>query len=135
MDKTALLRIAFFVFTTVAAVFFIELIYLAIARPIQRRRSINRRLGALDKGAAGEQVLNRLRAELIAGHEEFAREVAERYGAKEPDALFFSRCGLHKAAEWYQASGGYRFATYAVWWMRHAIVSKRTWERTKGALG
>jgi len=63
MDTTALLRIMFFVFTTVAVVFFIELIYLAIARPIQRKRSINRRLGALDKGAAGEQVLNRLRAE------------------------------------------------------------------------
>jgi len=63
MDTTALLRIAFFVFTTVAVVFFIELVYLAIAGPIQRKRSINRRLGALDKGAAGEQVLNRLRAE------------------------------------------------------------------------
>jgi len=63
MDTSALLRIGFFVFTTVAAIFFIELIYLAIARPIQRKRSINRRLGALEKGAVGEQVLNRLRAE------------------------------------------------------------------------
>ena len=63
MDTTALLRIMFFVFTTVAVIFFIELIYMAIAGPIQRKRSINRRLGALEKGAAGEQVLNRLRAE------------------------------------------------------------------------
>jgi hypothetical protein len=81
------------------------------------------------------QTLDRLRAELVTGHEEFARTVAERYGAQEPDALFFARCGLHKAAESYQPSRGYRFGTYAVWWMRAAIANKRTWGLTKEALG
>jgi tight adherence protein B len=63
MDTTALIRIMFFVFTTVAAIFMIELIYLAIAGPIRRKRSINRRLGALAGNPAAEQVLHRLRAE------------------------------------------------------------------------
>jgi tight adherence protein B len=63
MDTTALVRILFYVFTTVAAIFVIELLYLAIAGPIRRRRSINRRLGALAGNPAGEQVLHQLRAE------------------------------------------------------------------------
>ncbi len=63
MDTNALLRILFFVFTTVAAVFLIELIYMSVAGPIQRKRGINRRLGALAANPAGEQVLHRLRAE------------------------------------------------------------------------
>lgn len=63
MDSAALIRIMFYVFTTIAAVFLIELIYLAIAGPIRRKRSINRRLGALATNPAGEQVLQRLRAE------------------------------------------------------------------------
>jgi hypothetical protein len=81
------------------------------------------------------QTLDRLRAELVAAHEEFAWKVAARYGARERDALFFARCGLHKAAESYLPSRGYRFGTYAVWWMRAAIVNKRTWGLTKEALG
>lgn len=63
MDTTALLRISFFVFSAVAVIFFIEMIYLAVAAPLQRKRSINRRLGALEGGMAGEEVLHRLRAE------------------------------------------------------------------------
>jgi tight adherence protein B len=63
MDDAALIRILFYVFTTVAAVFLIELVYLAVAGPLRRRRSINRRLGALAGNPAGEQVLQKLRAE------------------------------------------------------------------------
>jgi DNA-directed RNA polymerase sigma subunit (sigma70/sigma32) len=77
------------------------------------------------------QTLDRLRAELIAGHEDFVRTVAARYGAKVPDALFYARCGLAKAAESYPVSRGYRFGTYAIWWIRAAIDNKRTWGRTK----
>jgi hypothetical protein len=82
------------------------------------------------------QTLDQLRAELIAGHEELALTVSGRYAAKEwPDALFFARCGLYKAAESYEPSSNYRFGTYAVWWMRSAIVNKRTWGLTKETLG
>ena len=63
MDSEALIRIMFFVFATIAAIFMIEVIYFAIAGPIRRRRSINRRLGALAGNPSGEQVLHRLRAE------------------------------------------------------------------------
>ena len=63
MDTTTLVRIMFFVFTTIAAVFLIELIYVSLAGPIRKKRGINRRLGALAADPAGEQVLHRLRAE------------------------------------------------------------------------
>lgn len=63
MDTTALLRISIFVFSAVAVIFFIEMIYMAVAAPLQKKRAINRRLGALEGGKAGEEVLQRLRAE------------------------------------------------------------------------
>lgn len=63
MDTTALLRISIFVFSAVAVIFFIEMIYMAVAAPLQKKRALNRRLGALEGGKAGEEVLQRLRAE------------------------------------------------------------------------
>jgi tight adherence protein B len=63
MDSEALVRIMFFVFATIAAIFMIEMIYFALAVPIRRKRGINRRLGALAGNPAGEQVMQRLRAE------------------------------------------------------------------------
>jgi hypothetical protein len=75
--------------------------------------------------------LDRLRAELVAGHEELARQVVAKYGSGVPDALHFARSGLRYAATLYQVSRGYRFGTYAAWWMRSAIVKKRTWGRSQ----
>ncbi len=63
MDFEALTRIAFYIAAAVAAIFLVEAIYLALARPIGRKRSINRRLKALNGGAEGEQALLRMKAE------------------------------------------------------------------------
>jgi tight adherence protein B len=63
MDFEALTRIAFYIAAAVAAIFLVEAVYLALARPIVRSRGINRRLKALNDGVVGEQALLRLKAE------------------------------------------------------------------------
>lgn len=63
MDPTAAARIAFYVSVVIAAVFAVEAIYLAIARPLARKSGVNRRLKVLQHGQAGEQALNLLRSE------------------------------------------------------------------------
>lgn len=63
MDSVALTRIGFFVCVAVAVIFLAEALYLAFAAPINRKRSVNRRLKALDEGYAGEQALVRLKAQ------------------------------------------------------------------------
>ncbi len=63
MDITALVRITFYVCTAVAVIFLIEAVYMAMAAPIRRKHTINRRLKAQSTGGTGEQVLLTLRAE------------------------------------------------------------------------
>jgi tight adherence protein B len=63
MDFDTIIRVAFFVSTATAAIFFAETVYFALAAPISRDRNINRRLKALGEGLAGEQALIRLKAE------------------------------------------------------------------------
>jgi DNA-directed RNA polymerase sigma subunit (sigma70/sigma32) len=81
------------------------------------------------------RTLDQLRAELVAAHEDLARSVAEQYAGTEPDALFFARCGLRRAAEYYEVSRGYRFAPYAIWWIRQAIAARNSYGRKKESLG
>jgi hypothetical protein len=98
------------------------------------RMSLQEFVNLEDANLQDLQTVDRLRAQLVGGHEKLARKVAAQHDAGEPNALFFARCGLHKAAEWYQASRGYRFGKYALWWMQEAIAKKRTWGLTKEAL-
>jgi len=63
MDFEALTRIGFYIAAAVAAIFLVEAIYLALARPFGRNRGINRRLKSLNDGVVGEQALLRLKAE------------------------------------------------------------------------
>jgi tight adherence protein B len=63
MDTVALTRIGFYVFVAAAVIFLVEALYLALAAPIGRKRSVNRRMRALDEGFAGEQVLVRIKAQ------------------------------------------------------------------------
>ena len=48
MDFEAFTRIAFYIAAAVAAIFLVEAVYLALARPFSRSRGINRRLKALN---------------------------------------------------------------------------------------
>lgn len=63
MNTDFLIRAAFYVCSAAAAIFLVEAIFMAVAVPVGRRRSVNRRLRTLDAGIAGEQALLRLKAE------------------------------------------------------------------------
>lgn len=63
MDSANLARIGFFVCVAIAAILLFEALYLTFVIPAQRKRSVNRRLRAMDSGTLGEQALIQLRAE------------------------------------------------------------------------
>ena len=63
MDSDFLIRAAFYVCTATAVIFIVEAIFLAVAGPVSRKRSVNRRLKTIDAGIAGEQTMLRLKAE------------------------------------------------------------------------
>ena len=61
MDTTNLIKLGFYVCFAVAVIFVAEALYLAFASPIMRKRSINKRLKAIDQGKIGEQGLIQLK--------------------------------------------------------------------------
>ncbi len=63
MDQTALIRIGFYVCTTIAVVLAVQALFLAISGPILKKRNINRRLKAMDEAGSGEKALMLLKAE------------------------------------------------------------------------
>ena len=63
MDSVALIRIGFYVCVAVTVIFLVEALYLALATPIIRKRSVNRRLKAHDEGFVGEQAMVRLKTQ------------------------------------------------------------------------
>lgn len=63
MDQTALLRIGFYVCTTLAVVLAAQALFLMVMRPVNRRQMVNRRLKAIEETASGELALNLVKAE------------------------------------------------------------------------
>ena len=63
MDVDFLIRSVLYVSSALAVIFFVQTVYLGIIEPLQNRRSVNRRLKALDDGLSGEQALLRIKAE------------------------------------------------------------------------
>ena len=63
MNTEYLIRIGIYVCAAAALIFVVEALYLAISAPLRRKRSVNRRLRAIDSGIAGEQALIRLKQE------------------------------------------------------------------------
>jgi len=63
MQDDFLIRIAFYVSAAMAVFLLVEFAYLVLIAPLMRRRSINRRLGALMEGGDGEQALILLKRE------------------------------------------------------------------------
>lgn len=64
--------------------------------------------------------------ELINANLRFVISVAKRYqnkGLDLVDLIQEGNCGLIMAATKYNASKGYKFISYAVWWIRQAILS------------
>ena len=63
MNTDFIIRVAFYVCAAAAVIFIVEAVYVALSRPINRRRGVNRRLREIDAGLAGEQALIKLKAE------------------------------------------------------------------------
>lgn len=63
MDQTALLRIGFYVCTTLAVMLAAQALFLMVMRPVNRRQIVNRRLKAIDETASGELALKLIKAE------------------------------------------------------------------------
>jgi len=63
---------------------------------------------------------------LIQANTRYAYTVAQRYAGKLPldDAVSTAYLGLCVAADRFDPARGFRFITYAVWWMRQAIIAE-----------
>ncbi len=63
MDWITLSRYAFFVCAAVTAIFLVEAVFLAVFKPMSRKRSVNRRMKVVDAGMIGEDTMVSLKAE------------------------------------------------------------------------
>jgi RNA polymerase primary sigma factor len=77
------------------------------------------------EAAQGGPEANQLRARLVKANLRLAVLVARKYqgrGLSLEDLIMESNIGLLRAVEMYDYRKGVHFSTYAVWWMRKAIV-------------
>lgn len=78
--------------------------------------------GLARRARAGDEVA---KARLIEANLRLVVQVARRYlnrGLPLPDLIEEGNLGLLRAVEKFEPERGTRFATYATWWVRHAIV-------------
>lgn len=61
METTTLIKMGFFICAAVAVIFAAEAFYIIFIMPINRKRSINRRLRIIDQGVVGERALIQLK--------------------------------------------------------------------------
>jgi hypothetical protein len=78
------------------------------------------------------QLLDGLRAEVVAAHREYAEKRALSIAGRDPDAVRYAVCGLRKAAEYYTHRSGYKFWSYAQYWVERAVREKKTWGIDEG---
>jgi hypothetical protein len=72
-------------------------------------------------------LMDKLRAEIVSRYHGLASNVVGHLTHYGPDGMRYALCGLRKAAECYSHRHGFKFATYAVWWIRNAVQEKKTW--------
>jgi RNA polymerase primary sigma factor len=100
---------------------------LAILKPPARESAIgNRRLKALlDEIRSARVILERGKDELVRCNLRLVVDIAKHYtgrGLALLDLVQEGNIGLMKAAERYQYRKGFKFSTYATWWIRQGIT-------------
>jgi hypothetical protein len=73
------------------------------------------------------RLIDQLRAKVVSTHEGFAKMMAESITGPDLEAARYAVCGLSKAAENYSNPRGYRFRTYAEFWIERSVREKKTW--------
>lgn len=96
-----------------------------IARYPRLTRAEETELGSRMRADVAEEAAG-ARRRLVQAHLELVVTIARKYevsGMSLLDLVQEGNLGLLRAAEAYDPSKGYRFSTFATWWIRHAILT------------